>query len=166
MNPLTRIDISLIEPDFRLRVELALQELSRSGVVFVATCGYRSPTDQDALYASGRTISGPIITHARAWESAHQFGLAIDVVRDIDDKPGVQPSWQASDYLPLAMATQKFGLVWGGLWRFPDAPHIQDERVLTSYQMAALKSAWRMSSAMTSQDKLRMVWANHRESKK
>jgi len=166
MSPLSRIDVSLIEPDFRLRVELALQELSRSGVAFVATCGFRSAQEQDALYGSGRTTRGPIITHARAFESAHQFGLAIDVVRDIDDKPGVQPSWHAGDYLPLAMATKKFGLVWGGLWRFPDAPHIQDDRVLTSYQMAALKSAWLKSAGASTQEKLNVVWSAHREGKK
>lgn len=42
------------------------------------TC--RTPWRQAALFAQGRTIAGKTVTRARAWESLHQFGLAVDMV--------------------------------------------------------------------------------------
>lgn len=42
--------------------------------------GYRGPAVQDALYAHGRTKPGAQVTKAQGWESAHQFGLAVDFV--------------------------------------------------------------------------------------
>lgn len=41
---------------------------------------YRSPLRQELLYAQGRGEPGNIVTNARAWQSAHNYGLAIDVV--------------------------------------------------------------------------------------
>lgn len=37
--------------------------------------GYRSPERQDELFRSGNGV-----TRARAWQSAHQYGLAVDFV--------------------------------------------------------------------------------------
>lgn len=44
--------------------------------------GIRSPDRQADLYARGRTVGekGKIVTHARPWESLHQYGMAADFV--------------------------------------------------------------------------------------
>lgn len=41
---------------------------------------YRSPEEQDALYAQGRTKKGAKVTNSKAWQSSHQYGFAIDIV--------------------------------------------------------------------------------------
>lgn len=40
---------------------------------------YRSPVEQQRLYDS-RNETGRMVTKARAWQSAHQYGLAVDYV--------------------------------------------------------------------------------------
>lgn len=41
---------------------------------------YRSPEEQDALYAQGRTKKGVKVTNSKAWQSTHQYGFAFDIV--------------------------------------------------------------------------------------
>lgn len=48
--------------------------------------GYRSADDQDELYKAGTA------TQARGWQSAHQYGLAADIVPYVNEKP----SWDDS----------------------------------------------------------------------
>jgi peptidoglycan LD-endopeptidase CwlK len=40
----------------------------------------RSPWRQAELFARGRTTAGAKVTKARAWESSHQYGMALDFV--------------------------------------------------------------------------------------
>jgi hypothetical protein len=51
--------------------------------------GYRSFTEQDALYAKGRTLApfgrGHVVTNARAGESAHNWGCGVDFTWFDDD---------------------------------------------------------------------------------
>lgn len=73
----------LLQPmvhDFMRKCEMA-------GVDILITCTWRSPEEQDELYAQGRTKPGHIVTNARAGQSAHNAvlnglpaALAIDVV--------------------------------------------------------------------------------------
>jgi len=60
-------------------------------------------------------------------KSAHNYGLAVDVVLDYDpDKPGLQPSWDTklAGWLWLKAVTLKHPRLKGG-WRFGDWPHIE-----------------------------------------
>lgn len=83
-----RVDPDLLEPQFRRDVE---QLLTDSPHHWVVTSGFRSLADQTALYAAYRA-GGP--RAAPPGRSAHNFGLAIDVVLDGDPvKPGLQPDW-------------------------------------------------------------------------
>lgn len=40
----------------------------------------RSPARQITLYAQGRTTDGQVVTYARPYETAHNYGLAADVI--------------------------------------------------------------------------------------
>lgn len=81
------------------------------GVCWVVTDGYRSPSAQDALPSAN--------TNAKALQSYHQYGLAIDVVSvrngEItylsDSKQSVEDSKQIG---PIG---KELGLVWGGTWK-------------------------------------------------
>ena len=73
----------------------------------------RSPGRQAALYAQGRTAPGKIVTHAKAYESSHNWGLAIDVT-PVPDTP---KNWKV---LRAEAARLGFGLL--GEW---DPGHLQ-----------------------------------------
>ncbi len=85
-----------LRPDFRALVDRWLSGLDASGIEQIITCTLRSPQEQEALYSQGRTLPGPIVTKARAGESAHQYGLALDFVIVRNGKPdwsGDSPAW-------------------------------------------------------------------------
>lgn len=66
--------------------------------VWPVTSGLRTMAAQAALYAQGRTMPGPIVTHAKPGDSAHNWGLAIDVA--LQTPTGLswdyaRPEWQS-----------------------------------------------------------------------
>lgn len=65
---------SLLGAFAQLELKLREQKISVRIVEVV-----RSPIRQAQLYSQGRHSKGPIVTHARPGESAHQWGLAVDV---------------------------------------------------------------------------------------
>ncbi len=88
-------------------------------------CTFRSKAEQDELYARGRTKPGKIVTYAKAGESAHQFGLALDFVPMIE---GGKPQWTAPSPLwnrAISLA-EKYGLESASKWpKFKEWPHVQ-----------------------------------------
>lgn len=73
--------IADLHPSMRIPVGNLLGEIMKAGLPFMLFEGYRSPERQEELYKQE-----PSVTNARAWESAHQFGLAIDIVGWKDGK--------------------------------------------------------------------------------
>lgn len=77
MNNVICRDISKLAPFFQERLDLALKQTKPLGLhVFEAM---RTPERQDWLYAQGRINKKPIVTRAKAWQSWHQYGLAVDL---------------------------------------------------------------------------------------
>ena len=112
--------LDTLRPELRGLVDPFLADCAAAGFDIVVTCAYRSDIEQDALYTKGRTAPGMIVTHARAGQSAHNFGLAIDIVPIIAGKPdwnGTDPTW-----LEIANLGQARGLRWLGA---PDSPFIE-----------------------------------------
>ena len=72
-------DLSRLCHVFAGKVEAALVKAKAAGYAVAIFEGYRSPARQDFLYAQGRNGTGKLVTNARAWESAHQAGLAVDI---------------------------------------------------------------------------------------
>jgi peptidoglycan LD-endopeptidase CwlK len=84
--------------------------------------GYRSPQDQDKLYAQGRTAPGNIVTNARGGQSYHNYGKAIDVVIMNNS----QPDWSKPITPDIASYGKQQGFDWGGDWNgFKDNPHFE-----------------------------------------
>lgn len=119
-----------------LKLLLAFEKkLTEAGITFVRACTYRSSTEQDALYAQGRTTPGTVVTWAHGGQSPHNT-----------TENGI-PASQAADYYPLLNGKladcktadeielwQKMGqigktcgLEWGGDWpaQKRDMPHFQ-----------------------------------------
>lgn len=102
----------------QLRRELALQGI---GVKILE--GDRSAERQAELYAQGRSRPGAIVTRARPWESAHQWGLALDVV----PVPDTAVNWKILRSTARALG---FGLL--GEWDPGHLEHPQWPRVLVA----------------------------------
>src|ERR1043165_4719092 len=111
---LIRLDLQMISPAFLECIKEMLAACRAAGFEYWATSGYRSAKEQNALFAQGRTAAGNIVTNSQGYQSAHNFGLAIDFTRDLDAaKAGLQPSWSAADYDVLGKEAVACGLVWG-----------------------------------------------------
>ena len=108
------------------------------GIDLLLTEGWRSPSRQDWLYASGRTRPGPILTYARRGESSHNWtengqpaSKAFDVCfitqRNSTGKP-IAISYDGP-WGRVAQIAQECGLLWGGDWSAPkrDRPHFYVE---------------------------------------
>lgn len=83
-----RADPTKLNTAFRRDVEAVLTQGPHTWYVL---SGYRSNLEQADLYRK-HLAGGP--RAAPPGRSAHNFGLAVDVVPDVDDAtPGLQPSW-------------------------------------------------------------------------
>ena len=85
--------------------------------------GCRTVSEQQSLYAQGRTAPGRIVTYADGAlkKSNHQSGRAADCCFVVGQQ---QPSWTGpwDDY---GAAAEAYGLNWGGRWKKPDRPHVE-----------------------------------------
>ena len=106
-----------LKPEFRALVDPWLADCAAADIDILVTCTLRTMQDQAVLYAQGRTTPGDIVTNAKPGQSAHNYGLALDVVPIVHGKAdwsGNSPIWQE-----LANFAQARGLQWLGA---PDSP--------------------------------------------
>jgi peptidoglycan L-alanyl-D-glutamate endopeptidase CwlK len=99
------------------------------------TYAYRTDAEQERLYTIGRTEPpyGKYVTHARAGQSYHNYGLAVDFV--LLSRDGKHISWDTlkdfdgdlkSDWMEVVEIFKDDGWQWGGDFRtFKDRPHLQ-----------------------------------------
>jgi peptidoglycan L-alanyl-D-glutamate endopeptidase CwlK len=114
-----------LRPEVRPQVDTFLAACAAAGVDVLVTCTLRSDAEQTLLYAQGRTAPGHIVTNAKAGQSAHQYGLAIDVVPMVNGKP----DWNGKDpvWAQIGELGQAAGLTWLGApgSTFPEEPHLE-----------------------------------------
>ena len=109
---------------------------------YVLISGNRTYAEQDALYAKGRTTTGPVVTNARAGYSNHNFGIAGDY--GSFDKGGnyldnTNPGLASRIHKAVAQwAKANLPIEWGGDWSsFRDEPHFQ---YVTGYSLSELRA--------------------------
>ncbi len=110
---LRNINTRALYPSFRRDIEGMVGRLHANGYTYYAISGERTWKQQERLYRQGRPggPKGPRVTNARAGQSDHNYAIAADFVRDRNPKKaGLQPSWNRSDYLPLAREARRIGL--------------------------------------------------------
>lgn len=114
-----------LTPEMQVKVGVLLDLAHEAGLDLLIYCTYRTPEEQAALYAIGRTRPGKIVTMAKPGQSAHNHRKAIDAVPLLLGKPQWQrdnPLW--ADY---GLMAEKAGLEWGGHWHtFKESPHCQE----------------------------------------
>ena len=94
--------------------------------------GLRTVSEQNELYAQGRTKAGKKVTNAKGGQSIHNYGLAVDIVLIIDGKTAswdTAKDWdndKVADWYECVKIFAKYGWDWGGNWKtFKDLPHFE-----------------------------------------
>ena len=124
------------------KVKGLVQKASSQGLKIRLQEGLRSFERQNELFKSGRNV-----TRARAGNSYHNYGLAIDIVfRDKNN----QPSWsEEHDWLKLGKIGKDLGLKWGGDFKrisdkahFEYHPELNLKMVKEAYRSGGLQNVW------------------------
>jgi peptidoglycan L-alanyl-D-glutamate endopeptidase CwlK len=114
-----------------------LQEAFRqeTGKELVVIESYRSYKRQQRLYDQGRSMPGEVVTNAQAWQSYHQYGLAVDFAVDMDPyQKGIQdPFSDKIDWEVMAELCRRFDLRSGAAWK--DYGHVEVKTNLKHQQL-------------------------------
>jgi peptidoglycan LD-endopeptidase CwlK len=115
-------DWNRLDPNFVAVVLTVFARLEARGYPFTLLEGYRSPERQEVL-----ADVGPHVTNARAFQSKHQFGLALDAAPLRNGRLVISEKdpWAMEAYQALGEEAEKAGLLWGGRWRLKDYGHIE-----------------------------------------
>lgn len=151
-----RINLDLIYEPFLEDVLGLLAACRARGVDYWVTEGFRSYARSHKLRAL--FLEGKGGKAAPAGQSAHNFGLAVDLARDLDVKrKGLQPSWKKEDFTVLGEEIVKFPrLSWGK--SFGDMPHVGLAGFVTGAEIKPLADKWKLSNERDDLTKLREVW--------
>lgn len=120
MDPLARIDVSKLEPQFYGMLLGFLGACKAHGLKLLATYGYRSGTEQAALYAKrreGQAVAPP-------GKSMHEKGLAVDFLALQSNGEAIQSS-DAPEYRTMEELAPRYGLRTGRSWSRPDGGHVE-----------------------------------------
>lgn len=135
MDKHTQKRIEKLHPFVRDEVEKIINEcnevLTGNAKVRI-TQGLRTFEEQNALYNKGRTASGKKVTNAKAGQSIHNYGFAVDICLIINNKIA---SWNTvkdwdndtvADWYECVKIFSKYDWDWGGNWKsFKDLPHFE-----------------------------------------
>lgn len=146
--------IELIHPKLRDEVKEIYDEICErltGNAMARFTYTLRTFSEQDAIYAQGRTKPGKIVTHARGGQSFHNYGLAIDFCLIVDknnDWVYEEVNWDTkkdfdkdgtSEWREVVEVFKMYGWEWGGDWKsFKDYPHFQKTLGFTTIQLKKL----------------------------
>ncbi len=129
-----------LHPEIRITVAEYINLMDTKHAMKIRVTGnpYRTFEEQDELYAQGRTKPGKIVTNARAGESYHNYGLAIDVV-EIKPQFGYDKGYDQKRWSLIGKEAKSMGFEWGGDFKsFVDKPHLQMTFGYTESQLLAL----------------------------
>lgn len=103
-------DPELLEPKTRELVNAIIADAAAHGFKLMIFETYRSEARQLQLFNQGATQLRQV--------GVHHYGLACDVVKDING----QPSWKG-DFSMLGDLARHHGMIWGGDWGTPASKH-------------------------------------------
>ena len=151
MDKITLQRIEKLHPSVREEVKKIIKECDKAltGRAKVRiTQGLRSFEEQEKLYAIGRITTGKKITNAKAGQSIHNYGFAVDICMMIDGK---EASWdtakdwdndKVADWYECLKIFARHGWNWGGNWKtFKDLSHFEKKEIPTKKR--TVKTNWK-----------------------
>jgi peptidoglycan L-alanyl-D-glutamate endopeptidase CwlK len=120
-DPRSEKNLATVVPQLQKLGRELLRRLAAEGLTFKVIQGRRTPAQQAALYAKGRTAPGPKVTWTL--KSRHLTGRAIDIALF----SGKNVVWESKHYNRAGEIGEELGLVWGGRWKGgkTDKPHFE-----------------------------------------
>ena len=125
-------DVTQLHPTLQKKIKELKKLCADNGITIRITECMRTVSEQDALYAKGRTKPGSKVTNCqgKSYSSMHQWGIAFDYVIDQDtNKDGdvdINDLYCAKLMNVVGRLGQSIGLEWGGSWKsIVDKPHFQ-----------------------------------------
>ena len=116
-------DINALHPVLQDKISQLKELCKKNGLnIGIGEC-LRTVSEQDALYAKGRTTSGNIVTNAKgsSYSSQHQWGVAFDFFKNVKGHEFDDISF----FNDVAALAKSIGLAWGGDWTsIKDRPHL------------------------------------------
>lgn len=103
-------DPKLLEPATLAAVKAVIDDAAAHGITLMIFETYRSQERQTQLFNQRATQLRTV--------GVHHYGLACDLVKNIND----EPSWKG-DFSFLGPLAKAHGLIWGGDWGKPSLPH-------------------------------------------
>jgi len=115
--------IDTLHPNIIAKVkEFIVRAEKELGIKLRVTAALRTWAEQEKLYAQGRSLPGKKVTWAKAGQSYHNYGLAIDVVEIKDGKA----LWNNPNWEKIGQLGESIGFTWGGRWTGKtDKPHFE-----------------------------------------
>jgi len=155
MDARSEAQLATVNPDLAAKVRAAADSLALNGTYLLVVSGLRTPDQQNTLYAQGRTAPGHIVTNAKAGQSMHNYGLAVDIVPYLSGQTG-NLNWQPDtpQFQAMVAALKAQNLTWGGDWvsikdydhfqmsDLPVSPNAAMEADYGAGDQAALQSIW------------------------
>jgi peptidoglycan LD-endopeptidase CwlK len=133
-----------LSPATRSKAVESVRCWSAAGLEVLVTCTFRDNEAQAALYASGRTVKGPLLTCAKPGLSLHNCVGPLDATtqkhipaaQSFDVVPmyagkcvWATTGWGLKLWLRVAEIGEACGLEWAGRWQggFKEFPHFQNK---------------------------------------
>lgn len=129
-------DVKLLHPELQVIVNKWKDECKKDGLNVLVTQTWRTKSEQDALYAQGRTTKGNIVTNCKYPMSPHCWGVAFDFCRNVKGR-----EYDDSDdfFAKVGAIGKRLGLTWGGDFKnFVDKPHLEMRKFLPNASVQTL----------------------------
>ena len=150
---LKSVDQFLLYPPFLEKLILLKAACQARGVKYLTTCGYRGWVESDRLhqiYLAGGPRAAP------AGDSAHNYGLASDEGRIIQESPKRVVRWLVRDFTVLSEEAERLGLHTGA--HYNDYPHVSWPSYVTAGDLRPLRKCWHATEGMLLLPRLRKIW--------
>lgn len=122
VDPRSEKLIAALLPEVQPAARALVHTAAQNGIQIKIISGLRSYSEQDELFAQGRTKPGVRVTNARGGYSNHNFGIAFDV--GVFEGKKYLP--ESTKYKAVGVLGMDLGLEWGGNWKtIIDEPHFQ-----------------------------------------
>lgn len=154
MDKITLERIETAHPLLRDELEQIYKEIC-SALKGKAICRFshvlRTFKEQDELFRKR-----PRVTKAKAGQSYHNYGLAVDIVLIVKENGKIKAVWDTvkdfdgdgtSDWMEIVAIFKKYGWSWGGEWNFKDNPHFEKRLGYTWQELYELHLEGKVDSA-------------------